>query len=175
MAISVFSQTGRGAWLAGGNIGFSSATEHDNPSTFSTTKTTTFVFAPDFGYFIINNLAAGAEVTYLSIRATNGPNSATSNAFSAGPFIRYYFPIAKKIKIFVHGNILWGSENYNDGEPKTSTSIYGFKAGPAFFLNSRVAFEITAGYQHTKSKSDYYNSTTGEFMMGAGFQIHLGK
>jgi hypothetical protein len=52
-------------------------------------------------------------------------------------------------------------------------TTYGFKAGPAFFLNPHVALEITAGYQSMKTKGDNSNYTITDFMIGAGFQIHL--
>ncbi|HVM88113.1 MAG TPA: outer membrane beta-barrel protein [Puia sp.] len=172
---SVFSQTTKGFWLTGGNISFSTTKEHDNSAGASDLKTSAFTFAPDFGYFFINNFAAGINLSYITIHTSEGDNSSSANSFSAGPFARYYFGIGNNSKIFVQGNLAWGSQGYGGSQSGESISTYGFKAGPAFFLNPHVALELAVGYQSMKTKNDYYNYTTSDFSISAGFQIHLGK
>lgn len=173
-AAAAFSQTSKNNWLAGGSIGFTSSKEHDNSSPTPDFKTSVFQIAPDFGYFFINNMAGGLSVQYTSASTSENGNSSTASSFSAGPFVRYYFSLSSHVKILVHGNMAWGSQKYVEDQPSESLTSFGFKAGPAFFLNQHVALEITAGYQSMKTKGDNTNYTTTDFMIGAGFQIHLG-
>jgi Outer membrane protein beta-barrel domain len=173
-AISSFSQTGKGNWLVGGIMSFNSSNEHDNISTAPDYKSSVFQIAPDFGYFFINNLAGGLDIQYSSIHSSESVNSSTSSSFSAGPFARYYFNLSNTAKIFVHGNIAWGSQKYSADAPASSVMSYGFKAGPAFFLSPHVALEIAAGYQSMKTTDTYIGNTTTGFTINAGFQVHLG-
>ena len=166
-------QTQKGSWLAGGAIGFSASKDHVNDNNSPDFKTTSFQLSPDFGYFFIKHLAAGLNINYMSVTTSESGNSSTGSTFSAGPFVRYYFGLSKTADIFVQANGGWGSEKYGTGNPSTSLSLFGFKAGPAIFLNPHIALEITAGYQSLKSKSDNLTTTTNDFTMGVGFQIHL--
>jgi outer membrane protein W len=125
---AAFSQTSKNNWLVGGSMGFASSNEVSNPSTPPTLKTTTFSIAPDFGYLFINNLAGGLNVNYISIHTSQSGFTSNGSSFSAGPFARYYFNISNSTKIFVHGNIAWGSQNYGGSQSgefsMTSPTLY---------------------------------------------------
>ena len=181
LILSIFTvkaQTEKNSWLAGGNAGFTSSTQKlSNVSGYSF-KTNEFQISPGFGYFFINNFAAGLNVNFISTHTSEtnmpGSESNTSTTFTAGPFLRYYFNVAQKTKIFIHGGANWGSYKPGSGDPNLSISMYEVKAGPAIFLNPHVALEFTVGYQTSSYKSEERN-TTNSFDIGLGFQIHLGS
>jgi hypothetical protein len=115
------------------------------------------------------------------------------NACSVSPFIRYYFlPSSRKLNFFADAAYAYGKNKektniYQQSTPagglpmvSTSTTNSEYKshsctiaAGPAFFINSKVAVELTAGYTFTKYKGAGQKANT--FLLGAGFQIHLNK
>jgi hypothetical protein len=90
-----------------------------------------------------------------------------------GPFVRYYFNTAPKVKIFVHGDASWGSEKYsyssggNTQSQPLQASVYDGKAGVAVFLNPTVAVEFTAGYQST-ALSEKSGGITSKSTDGSG-------
>lgn len=81
------------------------------------TKLTSINMAPRFGYFLVKNLAIGADVQlgYMNIKDhdeeydTDSKNSTT--LFGAGPFIRYYIP-AGKVYPFLEASAVFGSQIY---------------------------------------------------------------
>jgi hypothetical protein len=169
-AYSVCAQTTKGNWLVGGQAGFSSAKEKGSNVTNSIIE-----FLPDAGYFFANNFAAGASLGYTGLSTKANGNKSTSSVVEFGPFIRYYITGDDKLKLFAQGHAAWGSIDFGGGGGKTSTSSYGFKAGPAIFLNRNVALEITAGYKSSRYKEGGQKSTRGDINMGIGFQVHLNK
>ncbi len=181
LILSIFTvkaQTEKNSWLAGGNIGFTSSTQKFSGVSDYSFKTSEFQINPGFGYFVINNLAVGVNVSFVSTHTSEtnmpGTESNTSTTFATGPFLRYYFNVAEKTKIFIHGGANWGSYKPGSEDPSLSISMYEVKAGPAIFLNPHVALEFTVGYQTSSYKSDE-KSTTNGFDIGVGFQIHLGS
>ncbi|HEV3413197.1 MAG TPA: outer membrane beta-barrel protein [Puia sp.] len=181
-------QTAKSDWLAGGAIGFTSATQKESDISGSA-KTTVFLLTPDIGYFFIDNLAAGIGLnltsTHLSNSGPYGTSSSTLVYFTAGPFARYYFNTSPHVKLFLHGDASWGNEKYNfsSGGPNQSVpafpiSIYEGKAGAAYFLNQNLALEFTAGYQSMiqkdKTGGTTIKYTTGSILIGLGFQVYLG-
>src|ERR1700722_5395214 len=181
-------QTSKSSWLVGGGAAFTSTTEKESGVPGSV-KTTIFVLTPNAGYFFLDNLAGGLSVNLTSTHTVNGDSyggtSTTVTYFTAGPFVRYYFNTAPKVKIFVHGDASWGSEKYsytsggNTQSQPLQASVYDGKAGVAVFLNPTVAVEFTAGYQSTalseKSGGITSKSTDGSVIVGIGFQIYLAK
>lgn len=115
------------------------------------------------------------------------------NACSVSPFVRYYFlPSSYKLNVFADAAYAYSknkekSKTFQEsipfgGTPSVVTSStksefkshsYTIAAGPAYFINSKVSVEITAGYTFTKYKGADQKGNT--FIAGAGFQIHLNK
>ena len=159
-AFAANAQTGQGNWLIGGGAGFSSG-----KSSGASSSNSNFYLAPDAGYFVADDLAVGAQVSFSS--QTGGYSS-----FSAAPFVRYYFlPLGDAAKLLAHGSFGFGSSKFGDGEETVSSTSWKIAAGPAFFLNQHVALETLLYYGSEKSKdAAAYNS----FGVSIGFQIHLG-
>ncbi len=190
LALAVFvanGQTSTGNWLVGGSAGLTTSTEKVSGSTG--VSTTNVQFTPDFGYFFVNNFAAGISLNLVSTHNSADPVSGlsyTGMLFTIGPLVRYYFYSAANVKLFVHADAAWGNEKSSfsgGGSPQNSPaipiSIYEGKAGAAFFLNPIVALEFTAGYQSLMEKyseGGYTSKTTvGSVNIGLGFQIYLGR
>src|SRR4051794_36285964 len=96
IAVLANAQFKQGTMLVGGSFGISIVTDKnktDNVTTVNGT-TTSFALSPQFGYFVIDNLAIGGnldlELSRYKQKAGNDFNS-TGSQFSFGPFIRYYF------------------------------------------------------------------------------------
>ncbi len=162
-----FAQVNQGQWLVGGNASFSSSKLGDF-------KTTTFEFAPNAGYFFINNFAGGLRVNVQSVKEElDGGQDGKSSSTMVAPFVRYYFlPAAQKVNVFADASYGFGSMK-SDGSSSRSISGFSVMAGPAIFLSPNTALEITLGYNSTKMENVDDRQNTLQF--GAGFQIHLGK
>ncbi len=181
-AVGAFAQFNQGRMLVGGSAEFSTNTnKNKNGSTTVTQGTQTrFTVSPDFGYFIIDNLAIGAELGLtLSKWNSKNNNSAdyTGTAVTFSPFVRYYLPMG----IFFQGKFGLGTSktSYDDSFPdyKYNTSNFALSAGYVIFLTDNVALEPEVGYRTTKLKADDSNTkdiNSGIFMR-IGFQIYLGN
>ena len=72
--------------MLGGTVEFSSRSHQSG----SLSDASGFTFAPSFGYFIVDNLAAGAVITLESSRLGTGAAKTVNSSFGFGPFVRYY-------------------------------------------------------------------------------------
>ncbi len=167
---TVSAQIYKGQWLVGGNVAFTSSKEGDY-------KTTTFQFSPNAGYFFINKLAGGLRLNINSAKEKFNDVESTATTTSIAPFARYYFlPAAQKVNVFADASYSIGSMKYeedDEDEQKVNVNGFTFSAGPAFFLTPNTALEVTLGYN--SSKVEDADESTGTFLFGVGFQIHLGK
>jgi hypothetical protein len=105
----------KGALMAGGTLVFN--TNKDNK---------TFVLNPTLGYFFADNLVLGASVSYSSVSKLN--------AFSVGPFARYY----TNFGLFAHTGLNFRHQKNVENENDLDFLI---GLGYAAFLNDNVALE----------------------------------
>ena len=161
-----FAQINKGQWLVGGSTSYSS-------SKWGDFKSSSFEFAPDAGYFFINNFAGGVRFNVTSTKnETEGLGEAKGSSTTISPFVRYYFlPAAQKVNVFADASYGFGSAKEDGGESQ-SVSGYSIAAGPAIFLSPNTALEITLGYSSVKFEG--IDDRQGNFRFGVGFQIHLG-
>lgn len=137
-------QTSKGTYLLGGGAGFN-----------STKGATTWNVSPNAGYFVIDNLAVGANLD------VKDQNTAAGTTFGVGPFVRYYFVSLGKAKVF-------GNANYAYDGVNKSNSV-GAAAGLAYFLNQSIALETALGYTNNTT------AKTSNIGLNVGFQIHFKK
>lgn len=177
---SSFAQFEQGRMLVGGTVGFSSTTSKSESGSNSITwgNTTEISLAPQFGYFVIDNLAIGAglDVSLSSFKPDDDDNdseySATGVQFQ--PFVRYYLPA----KVFFQGNFGLGSAKYEEtylgdtDEEKYGLSSWSLAAGYAIMLNDNVAIEPMLGYGSTTTK--YKDSDPEEKDIDSGLFIRVG-
>lgn len=167
-------QTSKGNFLLGGSVTFNSAKEKVTFEGSSETSqaTTTLGFTPNAGYFIMDNLAVGGSLTLLSVNEKESDSKTSTFLFA--PFVRYYFlSLGENVKFMGQGSFGIGSLSF-DGESQSINS-WAVNAGPAIFLNSNTALEITLGYNSTGYKEEGAKFRTNSIGFNVGFQIHLGK
>jgi len=178
----VFAQFEQGTMLVGGNVGYSGVTYKYKSGSTSTTvsKTSTISVMPQFGYFIMDNLAVGAGLNISSSteKSESSDEKYTSSSMQLTPFARYYFG-----NIFAIGQFGFGSsKDKQSGDGSTTEQKYGVTswaigAGYAAMLNDNVAIEpsLLYGSQTEKLKDadpvqkDIYSG----FIINIAFQIYL--
>jgi hypothetical protein len=152
------SQTSKGDWMVGGNIGLN--TNNSN---------TEISFTPTAGGFVANNFAVGGE--FLLDYSKTGNNKVTN--FGFGPFARYYFTTAN-VRPIVQGSLGYISQHIKSGSLSSTNNgaHYFLGGGAAIFISNQVSLDILMGYDHYKY-SDF--DGTGGFKLGVGFQVYLLK
>lgn len=138
---------------------------------FQTTKgNNSVVINPNYGYFVANNFAVGANLN-VSFRKEGDTKT---NQFGLGPFARYYIG-ESTTKPFVVTEFSYQNRSIKLPEiGKTKTNGFDFLIGMGFaaFINDMVAVEGVTGYNYSKFKNVEGGSG---FTMRFGFQIYLGR
>ena len=127
MSFSAFAQTEQSAKFIGGTFQISITSNEVSDNT-----TSSFVFNPQFGYFLKDQWAVGSGLG-LSVNS----NGDTDVFFSISPFTRYYFPV-------VEGTFfIFGEAGFTVGFGDEYSS-FGLSAEPgfAFFPSERWAVEL---------------------------------
>ena len=159
----VAAQTEQGGILISGSSGFviSGGSSKFKSDDFEgdPTKSFSFGFSPAAGYFIIDNLAIGAQIPFWILRSKSSLDYVTTlSSFSFAPFARYYF-LSGNIKPFGHAAIGGGIEGYKTKDPDGNTDkdnesvfLMYIGGGAALFLNEKVAVEAALNYEFSRSK-----------------------
>ena len=169
--------------LIGGNFSaeFTGTKSKSGSTTTTLYHTNSITLGPQVGYFIINNVAAGAVLDIQSsstkYEGSSDKISGTSVLFS--PFGRYYLQQG----IFFQGRFDVGSRKIKqETGSTTTTTTYGLSggsisAGYALFLADNVALEPQIGYGTIaqKLKSNGVKSIESGLFIRVGFQIYLKK
>lgn len=181
--------TSKGNFIVGGSssFNFSSLTPEARSDSGniqdSETRNTTFSLTPSAGYFVIDNLAVGAGVSFTSNKTKSDAFNfeSTNTALVFAPFVRYYFTEGN-IKPFIQGAVGVGFSNTKvdddtgEDEFKNSVFNYGFDGGVAFFLGDHVSIDLGVGYVSSSVKPRDNNDNdlrfiTDGFGFNAGFNI----
>lgn len=174
-----FAQFEQGTMLTGGSVGFDLITNKVKSGSASVTfgKYTNLSLAPQFGYFIINNLAVGAtvDVSVNKFKADGFNYTSTGTQLSFGPFARYYYQ-----NIFGEATFNVGSSKDKEDDDGTVTETdnglmgWSIAAGYAAFLNDNVAIEPKVGFGSTtmSDDSDVKDVYAGPFFR-LGIQVYL--
>jgi hypothetical protein len=184
LSMTAFAQFERGTMLVGGNFGleFSTSKTKFDGQTETDGKSTSFSFDPQFGYFVIDNLAVGGAlgVSLSTFKPDGSDGKYSSTSLTISPFARYYFDPG----IFVQASVGLGTmKSKNDfggdvDENKYAISALSLGAGYAIFLNDNVALEPMIGFQSitqknkTSGEPEFKNIDSGLFVR-LGFQIYL--
>lgn len=168
-SVGTYAQFNKGRMLVGGQL---SLTNHLD----SEFKGTSFSLTPQFGYFVINNLAVGAGINYSAQKIKSDDYSYFSNSLQFQPFVRYYF----KPGIFVHGSYAIGAGKTEWTSDESSYNIYSWNTsvGYAIFLNDHVAIEPMLGYNWytvNGKGTDGTKASSSSLFFQVGFQIYLGR
>lgn len=171
-------------------LGFSNVTykeDFDGEGYTDESKTSSFNFTPRVGYFVIDNLSAGAGINFarsVEKAESDGAYTNTQTIMAFEPFVRYYFPLSS-ITPFGELKGSLGSikdksefEGNDPFEYKHKLSSFGAGLGASFPIGMNASFDVIAAYNiiNTKYEEDNYTETTkiGTFGIEFGFKVFLG-
>ena len=178
-----YSQTDKGNLIVGGSVSFDIGSQEveSGGSTTSETDNSILFVNPSFGYFVIDGLAVGLNLSIQRshFESDQGSFESTSSGFSVGPIVKYYLENG----IFGMGTIGFGtgSTEFESGgtENESKDRLFNWQvgAGYAIFLNDHVAIEPMISYgslrvEDRDSDIDVANISRS-FTIGAGFTIFL--
>lgn len=164
-------QVTKGNWLFGGNINFSSYKITSDVGGYSTT---TIECIGNAGYFFMDKLAGGIRPNLFFAKTKSDYQNHWTNRSSIGPFLRYYLlPEEQRVNLFVDGSYAYGTMKVS-GQKAIPSHAVSLAAGPAIFLNTSVALELSLGYSIIKFK-DGTNDKRNIVQVGVGLQFHLEK
>jgi outer membrane protein len=190
------SPTDQGSWLitAGSNAGlnFSSSFVDFNGQESEKDKLSSFTISSSAGYFVDNNLVAGAQISYGTSKITDGDSNfeARNSSIAAGPFLRNYFGEGN-FRPFVGASILFGSAkdesvtasifdsdpDFGTSEVKSSSTIWGLSAGAALFIANNFSIDFELGYANSTRKPDNdeddFKVKSNNFGLNIGFSLFL--
>lgn len=148
MAFGTFAQ--KNTLLVGGNVGISSS---KNENTQFETKNTAFTFDPYVGYQFDNHWTAGAVVSVGSNKQTvnSSPEQVDkTNAFSAGPFIRYTQKLSDVFLVYGQLQGIFGGYKNTSSLGNVSVtdkgSVYSATLFPAVFINLKNNFGLNFNF-----------------------------
>jgi len=191
---SILSSVGTGSGI--GSIGFSSSTQKSDAVGYTEQnpiKTGNINLLPKFGYFVIDNLAVGLDVSLThetsSFKIIDYEYNSTDTYFCVGPFVRYYIPAGKILPYFEIGGgygaknswSLYTTSSYSN--TRTSSSglfTMGGGAGIAIPIGDRVTFDALLGYNsltvyEPQNNTDNQRIVKGTFGLKLGFLVLLGS
>lgn len=191
---SISAQTQQGSWVVSGKtgLGFNSVKTNYkiNSNSYDLTKVSSFTVSPSVGYFVINNLAAGIELSFLSLKTTNylpsgvyiqppgEPNiyKTTETSFAVMPNATYYFPTGSPFRPYVGAGVGYNvSKNYfaENNSLKSNGLVWSGKGGFVYFLNSVAALDLGVGYHSIQKKNNIATTTVGTFGGNVGISVFL--
>lgn len=146
---------------------------------FSKNSSYSFQASPNYGKFVRPNLAMGvkAQFGFYAQKLSNYFN------FSASPFIRYYIPSTKQLRIFFAADA--GYYYYYSADNAFFTKyiysgdglITGGGPGITYFINKHVGLETLLRYEFSANR--YYiskvSAENSRLYLLVGFQIYLNK
>lgn len=155
-------------------------TKSDDGDDSDATKFTCFNLMPKAGYFVIDNLAVGLDLQ-VGMSSLKYPDDDKDNGsvFSAGPFVRYYFP-SGKILPYVEGGAAFGSlkTKYEYGsetdEYKAGMNTWSIGAGITKSISEKAALDFLLGYLSTTMKAKEDNPDNVRTVIGTiGFKFGI--
>lgn len=157
LSINLLGQLKQGSFVISGSSDISFSYTSSNISydgnKIVETNNTQFNIKPMVGYFLIDDLSAGLFTNFGFASATQVDDSKlTTNNFSIGPFVRYYFD-AGKVKPFGHldfGYASYEEPNFEDREKIYSYVGYAINAGAggAFFISKNLSIDALLTYRY---------------------------
>lgn len=179
-SLSSLAQIKRDQFLLGGTGRFESKNEdYSANGTVNIYKSSTMSIAPDFGYFVIDNLAAGLRFGFSSFKNKTSNYLVTTSGIE--PFIRYYvLPAERKVNAFLDVSYIGQYQRYKNLNSSSSfttntkTNGYAVSGGPAIFLSKQVALEFVFGYRHQQSK-EIGTIKSGLVFSALGLQFYFGN
>ena len=147
----------KGDIFMSGSAGFSSESTGDD-------KLNSFEISPSLGFFVSDNIAIGALLSYTSTKdETPGVEDIDTNALAIGVFGRYYATPASDFSFFgeLGAAYVMAKQEQGSAEGKANGFVIAFSPGVSYFISSNFALEASIGeLSYTTVKPD--NDLPGE-------------
>lgn len=186
-------QIAKGTLMTGGSLGFQFTTDHENH-----VNTGTFDFEPLFGSFVAKNFVLGVEPIVYYTSSSGQFDSPTIHIHTStlslglGPYARYYFKIAPKVYVFIHGSpsimATWNVYSADAHTPVQRTISANWLLGPGLsvMLTKSVALEVGLYYHGMYHRSAQFVNgnllgspgspyVDNGMVLNVGFQVYLEK
>jgi hypothetical protein len=183
VAMGAYAQFEKGTMMVGGSFGadFTTNKSKYDGNSYTNGKYVDVSFDPQFGIFVINNLAVGGGIgiSTSSFKEDDTDFKSVTHEFTIQPMARYYLQPG----IFFQGKLMFGGATDKDVEngetDKTEYAVNGWSlsAGYPIFLNNVVAIEPQLGYggKGYRNKDTDVRSVDSGIFLRVGFQIYLRK
>ncbi|MBA7555417.1 hypothetical protein ES705_48079 [subsurface metagenome] len=167
------------------NLGFTSSKSKSDDYTSDSDKSTNFNLQPKAGYFVIDNLVTGLDITWIygGSKSSEYDYKYSQTLIAFGPFVRYYIPAGSILPFFeIDGTLgtLIEKNDFTGSEDKDKSRVLSFsaKAGAAIPLGDVVLFEMMMLYNTAsiKPKEDNNNNSRNvwnTFGINFGFIVLL--
>lgn len=182
LSYTVNAQTEKGKWIISGSTSISYATtnltlELDGEEISDDTKGSVFSLTPSVGYFVINNLAVGLDLSFASTNNDNGTTDVTTSSFSSIIGGTYYFEAGDKFKPFVGlgAGLITTSSGDDDALKSNGLALRG-RGGLAYFVNQSLSIDFSVLYLNTNQKNKENSdlvSKNSSIAVGLGFSLFL--
>lgn len=173
---SLFAQTQKGSWMAGGSGSFFGSMNSGNLDNAGLS------LSPKLGYFLANNFVMGLDLRYGYIGSKTSYSTSNNYLFSISPFIRYYVG-KSKFKGFIEGEMGYGisETKISNTTPVVSNYKYkddklllGISLGASYFFSERVSIEGSFRFSHP-SGGTFLENNYRNLQFNVGFQIFFPK
>lgn len=183
VAFGAEAQTKAGNFIAGGSLGFTSSTVtiKSGDKSVKLPATNTLTLTPSFSYFLIDNLAVGADLALIYSSEKTENVSGSTTAVTLMPHVAYYFDLNETIKPYAKVRLGVANETVKGNDQSVSKTgfAWGAGVGVATFLTSNVALNTEFGYNSSIFKSSNeilgkkVETTTipGSFALSVGLSV----
>ena len=175
-------QTEKGKTILSGKFGFSYSENYNNLLVNNKqvlysplTDTKTWKFSPNFGYFVIDNLAVVLSAEYQHI---NEHSSKTGNLILM-PTLMYYFPVKSYFRPYIKAGVGYNNmkmqsniyDSYKFSVQRFNGTAWGASLGTSLFINKRVSLDAEIQYA---GSAMYLSGNTKTKITGDGFGFLAG-
>ncbi len=197
-SINSFAQTQKNNWVVGASsaLGFNSS-QYDYSNDYgqeTKNKFNQFDVNVTGGYFVINNLAVGLDISYRnsvntinSYRFDPAGNSigykqkSKGNSISMMPFVSYYFANDSKFYPYLSGGAGFDTSKYKyysdanfDSSSKNNAFTWKVKGGVSYFITPAIALDFGLSYDQVKYKKEQYiQNSVNIFGANVGLKLFL--
>ncbi|WP_418123967.1 outer membrane protein [Chryseobacterium sp. PTM-20240506] len=175
-AIALFglsnAQMTKGDWVISGNtgLGFNNITTtiKAGGQSIDGPKVSTFSVSPSVGYFVIDKLAVGIDLGFMSATTKYQGIKSKTNNFSVMPTATYYFVNDSKFVPFLGAGIGYssvkntGEGNFGDGSVSSDTTTDGLawkvKGGVTYMATQSLGVNLGVSYDQFSNKETIMNT-----------------
>lgn len=184
---SLNAQTEKGSWVIGGSttLGFNNVSTTVSAGSKSTDEpsVSTFTITPSVGYFVVDKIAVGLDLGFVSLSSKDGDYKSSVTTTSVMPTGTYYFKSASNIIPYLGAGVGYASvkstETYKGKDTTVTNDGFAWKAkgGIIYLINQTIGVDLGLGYNQFTNKETVsgtdYKTTISTFGVNAGFTIFL--